>query len=192
MARDPRTSKQSQTMPKADAPPVSRKTSPAKLKRLKRATELQIDEFMKRVGYTNPSERTDDHGWRWFEFGSVKGRAGVVKSDSDGELYLRAESLVMELPSEQEMIPPLMRELLEANMTIAGSARLGISGEGVFVCASILADELGAGDVPAHIHAVMAIAGSFDHSFSEELNYVGANQQDIPLEQVPDPSPQAA
>jgi hypothetical protein len=183
MARDPRTSKQSQTMPKADAPPVSRKMSPAKLKRLRHATELQIDEFMKRVGYTNPSERTDDHGWRWFEFGSAKGRAGVVESDSDGEMYLRAESLVMELPSDQGMILPLMRELLEANMTIAGSARLAINGEGVFVCATIPVVELAGDDVPTHIHSVMAIAESFGNPF-EQVKQEGASQEHTPPEEV--------
>jgi hypothetical protein len=177
MARDSRTSKQSQTMSKADAPPVSRKMSPAKLKRLRHATERQIDEFMKRVGYTNPSERTDDHGWRWFEFGSAKGRAGVVESDSDGEMYLRAESLVMELPSDQDMILPLMRELLEANMTIAGSARLAINGEGVFVCATIPIVELAADGVPAHIHSVMAIAEKISAPSDEEVKQEGATQE---------------
>ena len=191
MAKDPRTSKTSKAMPRADAPQKSRKMSPAKLKRNKRAAELQIDEFMKRVGYANPSERTDDRGWRWFEFGTMKGRAAVVQSESDGELYLRAESLVMELPSDQEMVTPLMRELLEANMTFAGAARLGISGEGVFVCASIPVAELGDGDVPSHIHSVMAIAESFGPPM-EEMNYEGMSQEASLPEQVPDPSPQVA
>ena len=147
---------------------------------------------MKKVGYTNPSERTDDHGWRWFEFGLMKGRAGIVQSESDGELYLRAESLVMELPSEEEMVAPLMRKLLEANMTFAGPARLGISGEGVFVCASMPVAELAADDVPAHIHSVMAIAQSFGTPMTEEWNLEGIDQKGIQPVQVPDSSPQAA
>jgi hypothetical protein len=191
MVSGPRTSKTSKATPMGDASPKSRKMSPAKLKRSKRAAELQIDKFMKRVGYTNPSERTDDRGWRWFEFGSMKGRAAIVQSESDGELYLRAESLVMELPSDQEMVTPLMRELLEANMTFAGAARLGISGEGVFVCASIPVAELGDDDVPSHIHSVMAIAESFGPPM-EDLNFEGMSQKEIQPTQVTDPSLQTA
>ncbi len=187
MAKNSRNAKRGQATSGADAPPVWREMSAAQLEKMRQKTEQQIDEFMKRVGYANPSERTDDQGWRWFDYGSAKGRAGIVESDSDGEMFLRAESLVMKLPSDENEMLPLMRELLEANMTIAGSARLGISGEGVFVSATIPVVELAAGDVPAHIHSVMAIAESFGHPFAEEVKQEGAGQGPAPLETVVEP-----
>jgi hypothetical protein len=192
MAKDARSSKRHRGMTKEDAIAASAAKTAAKLKKMRQAAELQIDKFMKKVGYTNPSERTDEEGWRWFNFGSAKGRVGIVESEADGKMYLRAESLVMELPSENDMITPLMRDLLEANMTIAGSARLAINGEGVFVCATIPVAELGADDVPAHIHSVMAIAESFSNPFDEEARGEEASQEGTPPEKVPDSGPQAA
>jgi hypothetical protein len=183
MVRKPRAVKRRRAKSKVDAPSVSRRISATEHQRIRQAVELQIDEFMKKVGYSDPSKRTDEQGWRWFEFGSARGRAGLVQSESDGQVYLRAESLVMELPSDQEMIPPLMRELLEANMTIAGTARFGISGEGVFVCATIPVVELAPGDVPAHIHSVMEIAGSVRNPF-EQVGRQEASAQAAPPEEV--------
>jgi hypothetical protein len=159
VARNRRAYKYSQTSPEAPAPPVWREMSATKRDKIRKATEQQIDEFMKRVGYANPAERTDENGGRWFNYGSAKGRAGIIESDSDGELFFRVESLVMELPPDENELLPLLRELLEANMTIAGPARMGISGESVFVCATVPLVELVPGDVPAHIHSVMTIAG---------------------------------
>lgn len=187
MESQPSSLNPSQARSKADSDPGSGNTSPAKLL-LKEAAEHQIDEFMKKVGYRNPSARTDDHGWRWFEFASAKGRAGVVQSESDGEMYFHAESLVMELPSESDGILPLMRELLEANMTIAGPARLGISGEGVFVSATIPLSELTPDGVPAHIHSVMVIADSFGQPNAEGPSYEGATQPGIATQPAPDPN----
>ncbi len=187
MAKNPRTSQDDRAPSEADTPPVARKMSPAKLEKTRRATELRIDAFMKKVGFANPAERTDDQGWRWFEFGSARGRVGIVASESDGEMFLRAESLVMELPSDQEALFSLMRELLEANMTIAGPARLAINGDGVFVCATVPVVELGAGDVPAHIHSVMAIADSFGNLATEQIKQESANQAAAPAESLANP-----
>ena len=161
MTSDPSVLEQDQQPPDAPPPGSPRKRSAARRKMSRQAVEQQIDAFMVTVGYASPSERTDGHGWRWFEFGSAKGRVGVVQSDSDGELFFRAESLVTELPSEGDELLPLLRELLEANMTIAGSPRLGISGEGVFVCATIPLAELAADGVAANIHSVMSLADRF-------------------------------
>ncbi len=180
MARNPRTSKRRVGTPGTDAPPVARQMSDEEIEKIRQATEQEIDDFMKRVGYANPAERTDEQGWRWFNYGSARGRVGIVASQSDGEMFLRAESLVMELPSDQESLFSLMRELLEANMTIAGPARLAINGGGVFVCATVPVVELGAGDVPAHIHSVMAIAESFGNLAAEQMQQESANSQVAP------------
>ncbi len=169
MARNRRAFKYSQTTSGAEAPPVWRELSATKRDKIKHTTEQQIDDFMKRVGYANPSERTDENGGRWFNYGSVQGRAGIIESDADGEMFLRVECRVMEIPSADDELFRLMRELLEANMTIAGAARLGISGESVFVCATVPLVELVPGDVPAHIHSVMTIADSINKP-SEIIN----------------------
>ena len=175
----------------SDVSRVSPDKSEAKLEKVRQATERQIDEFMKRVGYANPSERTDEQGWRWFDYGSAKGRAGIVVSDPGGEMFLRVESLVMGLPSDSDELASLMRELLETNMTIAGPTRLAINGEGVFVCSTMPIVELRSGDVPAHIYSVMTIAESFNNPFSEQVKQEEASQENILPERQPDPASQA-
>ncbi len=192
MAKGARTDKTKHVKPKADAAPKSRTMSPAKRKALRRAAELQIDKFMKRVGYTNPSERIDGDGWRWFEYGSARGRAGIVESGSDRDLFLRAESLVMKLPADQDAIFHLMHDLLQANMNIAGSARLGISGESIFACSTAPVVELAPGDIATHIHSVMALAASFVNPSGEQVKQPVPVQEEIQPESMPDPSPQAA
>lgn len=194
MAKARRTPRHLRAKPEADAPVASSSGSAAKPEKIRQAAELKIDKFMKRVGYDNPAERTDENGWRWLKFGSAQGRAGVVESDSDGEMYLRAEALAMELPSDPDQALPFMRELLEMNMTIPGAARLGINGQGVFVCGTIPLPGLTVERVAAHIHSVMEIAASFGHPINEQLEPAEASQEqvDIPLEKQPDPVPQAA
>jgi hypothetical protein len=191
VARDPKTSKRRLARSKTAPPPASPERSAEKLKKLRQAAERQIDEFMRKVGCSNPSERTDQLGWRWFEYRSVRGRAGIVESEADGEIYLRAESLVGGLPSNKDQALNFMRELLEMNMTIPGFARLGIGEEGVFVCATIPVVELAADEVHDHIHSVMAIAASFDNPSADRLKHEGASQEDVSSEPVPDPSLQA-
>ncbi len=184
MARNRRAYKYSQTTPDAEAPPVWQTMSATKRDKIKKATEQQIDEFMKRVGYSNPVERTDENGGRWFNYGSAQGRAGIVESDSDGEMFLRVESRVMDLPSDENELVSLMRELMEANMTIAGSARVGISGEGIFVCATVPIVELVPGDVPGHIHSVMTIADRIVSPFGQVEKQEGASQEQTPPEKA--------
>ncbi len=95
----------------------------------------------------------------------------------------------MELPSDREALFALMRELLEANMTIAGPARLAINGEGVFVCATVPIVELGAGDVPGHIHSVMAIADSFANLVAEQMKPESETGQVAPDAATASPAP---
>ncbi len=203
MARNRRAYKYSQTTRDADAPPAWRDLSESKRDKIKKATEQQIDDFMKRVGYANPAERTDENGGRWFNYGSARGRAGLIESDSDGEMFLRVESLVMELPTDEAQVLSLMHELLEANMTIAGPARLGISGDSVFVCATVPLVELVPGDVSAYIHSVMTIADSVANpsGFFNAADILPAskgeaepeaNQEPTAPEKVEEPSPVVA
>jgi len=106
----------------------------ARLAALRQSAEALIDTFMREVGIANPQEQADEEGWRYLNAGSAQGRVGVVNDSVN--LYLQAEAHVMPLPSDGELIVPLMRELLEFNLNIAGIARVGIRGEGVFVLAA--------------------------------------------------------
>ncbi len=83
MARNPRASKRRVGTPGMDAPPVARQMSDEEIEKIRQATEQEVDDFMRRVGYANPAERTDEQGWRWFELGSARGRVGLVASQSD-------------------------------------------------------------------------------------------------------------
>jgi hypothetical protein len=203
MVGNPGTPKGKKAKSKAVARPAAAKRSAAKSnpnaplasaaesKNTKQAVEQQIDDFMKKVGYANPSERTDENGWRWFEYKSARGRAGVVESASDGQTYLRAESLVMQVPADPNVQLSLMNELLETNMTIPGPARLGIGENMVFVCATTPIAKLGADDVPDNIHSVMKIAASFNNPPPGEVTLEEAGLAPAPPVQSADTTPQA-
>jgi hypothetical protein len=187
----PADAKRSAAKFKTKGPLAPAATSDAESKNTKQAVEQQIDDFMKQVGYANPSERTDENGWRWFEYKSARGRAGVVESASDGQTYLRAESLVMQVPADPNVQLSLMNELLETNMTIPGPARLGIGENMVFVCATTPLAKLGADDVPDNIHSVMEIAASFNNPPPGEVTLEEAGQAPAPPVPSADTTPQA-
>lgn len=135
--------------------------SPEKRKQLKLAAEAQIDAFMREVGISDPAAMTDEQGWRHLQLGSAGGRVGVLESEA-GELFFRAEALVMELPSDRELILPLMRELLEINLLMIGVERLGIKNEAVFVAVTRPIMELKKNDFANFIHSVMMTADNLD------------------------------
>ena len=185
MAKKSSTPKRRQARQKGviiQAPP---KRSEAKLKRIKQAAEKQIDDFMKQIGCPDPAERTDEHGWRWFEYRSARGRAGVLESESNKEMYLRVESLISALPPDKNQAFQMMHEMLQTNMSIPGPARLGIGDENVYVCATIPAAGLAGSDVPEHIHSVMAIAASYTNPFDQPARYESPSQAETPPEMTP-------
>jgi hypothetical protein len=133
------------------------------LKPLKeRRTEVEglIDEFMKAVGYEDPSSRVDEQGWRYLQRGSAQGRVGVVEMEKN--LLLQAESLIMPLPSDKDLILPLFRELLEFNLLIPGPVRLGIKNENVFAFSVLAADNLQREECFQVINLVMSVADDLD------------------------------
>jgi hypothetical protein len=192
MPKKARTSKRRPSRSKGVVLQPPPKRSAAKLKRIKQAAEKQIDDFMKQIGCPDPSERTDEQGWRWFEYRSARGRAGILESESNNEMYLRVESLGTELPPDKEQALRFMREILQTNMTIPGPTRMGLSDENVYVCATIPASTLSAGDVPEHIHSVMAIAASYTNPFAETPRYEPPSAENTPSENVSEPGPQTA
>jgi hypothetical protein len=175
MTEDAATPTRSQDLSAAGAPPVPEKASAEQLMQIRLAAELQIDTFMKMVGYANPAERTDEQGNRWFELGSAKGHAGVV--ESDGELFLFAAAPLMALPSDKELMLPLMRELLETNTHVAGSARLGIKHEHVVVTITRPIADLAEGECASCIKAVMIMADSLDDSLKKK--YGGTSKKRV-------------
>jgi hypothetical protein len=191
-AKERRTSKRNRTHSKADALAGPRAVSATARDEMRKVAEQQIDEFIKKIGDSNPLQRTDEEGWRWFEYRTVRGRAGIVQSDTDGEIYLRVESMVVELLPDEEIDVRLMRELLQTNMTIPGAARLGLGNEGIFAVATIPVFELKPGDVSTHIRSVMAVAASYANPPREQVTPERKSQEHTALEEIPEPSPQAA
>ncbi len=126
----------------------------------RKAAEGHIDDFLRKVGYENLAERTDEQGWRHVQLESASGRVGVI--DADGELFLHVEAIVMPLPADKELLLPLMRELLEINLQILGSARLGIAGSKVHVLSARPVEGLSAEDVAAQIYFAMNMANTLD------------------------------
>ncbi len=69
------------------------------LAQIKQAAEAQIDEFMKKVGITDPATLTDEHGWRFFGLGSAI---------SDEMVFVAVTRPVMELHSVARCIQSVM------------------------------------------------------------------------------------
>ena len=122
------------------------------------------------MGIANPS--IDARGWRYINRGSASGRAAIL--ESDGELYMRVEAHVMPMPSDRDLILPLMRELLELNMRVSGAARLGIDGDSVFVSNTRPILELRSGDFAEMIHTTMGMADELDDELVKK--YGGTTQ----------------
>jgi hypothetical protein len=127
---------------------------------LKRAVEAEIDAFLARMGLSYAGVAIDAEGWRHFTKGSARGKAGVMLLGD--ELFLHAGSPIMELPSDRELILPLMRELLERNCVLPYSARYGIVGGGVWVTCSRRVTEICLEEVGLNISQVMTLADNAD------------------------------
>jgi hypothetical protein len=151
----------------AAVPTASEPASPADAKAIRRAVERQIDEFLKSVGSPDPAAVTDEHGWRHLEFGSVLGRVGVVEL-KDGALFLRAESRIMPLPSDGDLLVPLMRELLELNFGMPVSGRIGIGGEAVWAEVMLDLSTVRPDAAAWCIQNVMSLADNVDDALKEK------------------------
>ncbi len=167
------------TPPQATAPDQP-KLPPEKLAQIKHAAESQIDAFLRQLGLNDVARLTDPDGWRYFTFGSADGRAAVV--EHEGELFLHAEAVVMQLPSDKELLLPLMRELLEFNLRVAGAARLGIVRDYIF--ASIIQPvlQMRTEEFSHIIHLVMQLADDLDDKLIEK--YGGTSKPRLSIEQA--------
>ncbi len=147
------------------------------LKAQKQEAEATIDAFMKQVGY-NPPDRTDEAGWRYFTLGTADGRAGIVQVEN--ELFLRVEALVMSMPSDKDLILPLMRELLNINIDLAGPVRLGIKGDNVYTTLLYPVKALQNEQYSAMIHWTMSLADQIDDGMIKKYGGTSKTRGDQP------------
>lgn len=149
--------------------------SPEELKKRKREVEGYIDAFLLSIGV--PELALNNDGPRIIEKGSAVGQASVV--ELEGDLYFAVQAPVMTLPSDKDLLLPLMRELLEYNGTSITPAQLGISGQSVKVSIIRQADGLTIDDVSAFIYHVMCVADDLDDQLIEK--YGGTSKERKPF-----------
>jgi hypothetical protein len=134
-------------------------TAPESKPGLRESAESRLDAVLSAVGL-NPPSITDPQGWRHITLGSVSGQIAVIEA---GEaLFLRIVVSVMDLPSDEELILPLMRELLERNFGLAGSARIAIAGRSVVIALAQPMVEMSETDIRAAIDQAMSAADELD------------------------------
>jgi len=74
----------------------------------------------------------------------------------------RVEAHLMSLPSDKDMILPLLRELLEINNYMLGECRFSISEEQIFAVVTYPAHVMEEDDIYRCIHNVMRTADNLD------------------------------
>lgn len=142
--------------------------------RLKRGVDRQIERHLKALGVPRPDGVKETDGWHFIVLGSAPGRVGVV--ESGGDLYLHAEALIMDkLPSDQDLMLPLMRELLEMNATLPDAVRLVIANDCVLTMVTRRVASLSDAEVASSIDSVMALADGLDDGF--KVKYGGTSRQ---------------
>lgn len=130
------------------------------LYRVKLFFESEIDQFMREIGYGDPERYTDENGWRTIRKGSAIGMVGITIEEKS--VVLHAHAFVMQLPSDRDLVVPLMRELLEINATIPNESRFGINGSYVIAGITKSITKFEEDLVPYAIHNVMSLADDFD------------------------------
>ena len=142
--------------------------------RLRRDVDRHIERHLKALGVPRPAGAKQTDGWHFIVLGSAPGRVGVV--ESGGDLYLHAEALIMDkLPSDQDLMLPLMRELLEMNATLPEAVRLVIANDCVLAMVNRRVASLSDAEVANSIDSVMAIADGLDDGF--KAKYGGSSRK---------------
>ena len=156
------------------------KLTEADRKALRQLGESVIDEFLKAVGYKDPAARTDPNGWRHIQLQSAEGVALIT--ESQGELYLRVEAVVMPLPSDRDLIQALMREALELNTTLPGACSLGIRGISLVASATENMRSLRSPNEYADlIHLVMSLANEIDDGLKQKYGGTTRSRNKVAL-----------
>jgi hypothetical protein len=110
-----------------------RKLSAADKRAIIKATEAEIDAFLEGAGIVEPAKLGDKRGGRYLPF--EKTPAYVCVEELEGELYLRVEAKVMDLPSDRDQAFVLMTAMLEINGSVPGACRLAVD-DGLVVAAA--------------------------------------------------------
>lgn len=122
-----------------------------------------IERHLRKWGLPEQSVAERD-GWHYVRVGSANGRVGVI--EVKGGSFLHAEAVLMpRLPSDRDLIVPLMRELLEQNVLLPEAAKFGIVNDSVLVVITRPLQDLSPDQIGRAISAVMGVADSLDDGF---------------------------
>lgn len=131
------------------------KRAEATRRRLRAHVLSQVTEYLRESGFERPEQLKTTNGYQ-FDVDGLTVFAGV-RSEGRDLVYLVGTE-VMALPSDADLVVPLMRELLEINARARGPARVAIDGDSVWVVAVDLADLMPDADFGRSIDAVLAWA----------------------------------
>ncbi|MEI6669284.1 MAG: hypothetical protein WCP29_14115 [Acidobacteriota bacterium] len=142
----------------------TRKWSAADKRAITKATEAEIDAFLVGAGIKDPVKLGDKRGGRYLPFEDTP--AYVCVEELEGNLYLRVESRVMELPDDRDQAFVLMNAMLDINASVPGVCRLALD-EGLVVAAG--AETLKALRAPDQIVQQIELVIEFAESAAAEL-----------------------
>jgi hypothetical protein len=129
------------------------------------AVAARLDATLRAAGIADPAAIRDAQGWVTLVLGTVSGRFTIVEAEQT--VFLRAIVPIMDMPSDGDLILPLMRELLERNFGAAGPARLAIFGQAVVAAFAVPAVDLSEQDMRSVIDNVMWTARELDEPLHE-------------------------
>jgi hypothetical protein len=142
--------------PPGDLTPEAR----AELEAQRKQAETWLDAFLRAGGAEDPAELTDEDGVRRFSAGTISCNAAIL--EDNGSLYLHVDAALMALPSDHELLVPLMRELLELNAQLRGSVRAGIHREQVLAGAIRPLSQLSEAQLGETVAAVISLSDRLD------------------------------
>lgn len=115
----------------------------------------QVADYLRASGFDDPDALKTRAGYQ-FDFHELTIFAGVRAEGRDLVYLVGTE--VMTLPSDADLVVPLMRELLEMNARARGPVRFAIDGDSIWVVAVDVVDLLPDADYGRSIDAVIAWA----------------------------------
>ena len=133
--------------------------------------------FVAALSEAKPVVVLADDGQTKREVSAADALEALLHETSPGALFgTHAEGLVMErLPSDKDLIVPLMRELLEMNGALPDAVRLAIANDAVVAMVNRRVASLSKAEVGRSIDSVMALADQLDDGF--KAKYGGTSRQ---------------
>jgi hypothetical protein len=134
---------------------ASARRAEAERRRLRRHAVEQVEAYLREQGFDNPADLRTRRGYSI----EVDEMTVVVGFEPDGrDLVYLVGAEVMALPSDPDLVVPMLRELLELNAAARGPARLAVEGDAVWVVAVDLVALMPDADFGRCIDAVVAWA----------------------------------